>query len=222
VAYATQLLDILATRPDLHTLRVTLPANTACITALADLPGLRHLHLTLFHPQPLPGGGTDPVIDLSAPKARQELLGAVLGAIRQVTHLTLEHPEMHLYSGGHTPVPPQLQQCTQLQVFSSKTITLTVHKPEHWTCPDHWSEVSPCLELREAPPAGTTMPDFTEALLVPDRLDDLGPMLAALPDLETARVVLKEYIDMTHGSGQVSPGRRGAPGTKCNRVVCAV
>jgi hypothetical protein len=206
VAYATALLDILATRPDLHTLRLSLPAYPATIARLAHLPGLRHLTLHLFHPKPSPGTEDGTEIDLASEDRRQELVGAVLGATRQVTHLTLEDPEMHHHREGHTPIPPQLQQCTQLQVFSSKTLTLVAYASEQWAYlagATQLRDTSPVVAFREVPPAGVTLPDMTEAALIPNHLEDLRPMLAALPALESARVYLNDYIDPSYDSNQV-------------------
>jgi hypothetical protein len=210
VVVISRLLHQLAAYPNIKTLELPLPANTACIAALAHLPGLRHLTLTLFHPKPLPGGVTDPSTDLSA-DAREELLGAVLEAATQVTHLEVEHHGAD-FLAGDVPIPPQLQKCTQLQEYRSKSLPMLVCKPEHWAYLAGAKELRECLPavtIAVPPPSGTCLTHLAAAWLVPNRLEDLQLMLAALPALEAARVVLYDDMDLAHDGEQVRQGGRG-------------
>jgi hypothetical protein len=225
VAYATALLDILATRPDLRTLRLSLPAHPATIARLAHLPGLRHLTLHVFHPKPVSEGAADPNTQQAETLAAWQLLGAVLGATRQVIHLTLEDPVMLHTQTGHMPIPPQLQECTQLQVFTSKTLTMVVQKPEHWAYLAGAAQLEDVLNplvFWTPPLRGVTLPHVTQALLIPDGLGDLRPMLAALPALVVANVNLHKIMAPADNDNQVGlwvQGRRAGWAAHCGRSV---
>lgn len=204
MGFASNLLHLLSQYPNIKVLQLPMPADRACIARLAHLPGLRHLTLDLFHPRLVAGELSDPATDLE-PEDRQGLLGIVFAATPQVTHLTLEHSPGK-YLPGDVPLPPQLQHCGQLQAFHSRSLPLGVYEPEDWAYlagASNLRDIIPRVTIMAPPPPGTCLTHVTEAFLIPDRLADLGPMMAALPALEAARVNLNDYMDPAHDSNQV-------------------
>jgi hypothetical protein len=203
VAFAFRLMHLLAKYPSIQALELPMPANRGCIVCLACMPGLRRLTLDLFHPQLPPGGVADPAMDLAAGEG-QLVLGAVLAATRQVTHLTLKGSG---YSKEGVPIPPQLRHSTNLQAYNSNALHLLIGEEQHWEAMAgavSLVEVAPAVTLKQPPSAAACLPAVRTAWLLPRRLADLGPMLAALPALDKAVVVLEQGIDTAVDPDQVS------------------
>jgi hypothetical protein len=196
VAFISRLLHLLAAYPNLKTLELPMPANRACIAALAALPGLRHLTLEVFAPRLLPGE----VSNLEG----EQLLGAVLAATPQVTHLTLE--KGYYSYGSAVCIPPQMRESSNLQVYKSFGMPLVVKEEQHWEDLGGavaLREVTPPVTFYSPPPPSTRVRALAGVVVLPKRLCDIGPMFEALPALDKAQVHMAQSMD-TSAAAQVS------------------